>query len=541
MTTISVPANKKQGLGAEIWSWLTTVDHKKIGIMYLAMTMVFFVIAGILALIIRTQLSAPGLKIVDPNTYDMLFTMHGSAMIFLVVIPALVGGFGNYFVPLQIGARDVAFPRINALSFWMVLFAGLVMLVGFLLGQSSNAAWTAYVPLSNKQFSPQVGMDIWLMGVILMGISSTLGAVNFLVTVYAMRAPGMSAWRIPLFTWAMITTAAMILMATPVLTAALIMLVTDRNFNTQFFNANNARLWQHMFWFYSHPAVYIMVLPGMGIVSEILPVFSRKPLFGPKAVIISTAAIGILGFSTWVHHMFVSGVDPVIDRFFMLTTMIIAVPTGVKIFNWTFTMWGGSLNFKTPLLMCLGFLTIFVVGGITGVINASIPLDSQLHNSYWVVGHFHYVLFGGSVFGMFAGMYYWLPKITGRMMNDKMGKWHAILMWIGFNTTFFPMHILGMAGMPRRIVTYAGDRGWDTANLIATIGAFMIAFSVLLFFINVLTMRKNEKAGDDPWEGNTLEWMIPSPPPEYNFKTIPTVHGDRPARDARLGITGSEH
>lgn len=541
MTTISVPANKKQGLGAEIWSWLTTVDHKKIGIMYLAMTMVFFVIAGILALIIRTQLSAPGLKIVDPNTYDMLFTMHGSAMIFLVVIPALVGGFGNYFVPLQIGARDVAFPRINALSFWMVLFAGLVMLVGFLLGQSSNAAWTAYVPLSNKQFSPQVGMDIWLMGVILMGISSTLGAVNFLVTVYAMRAPGMTAWRIPLFTWAMITTAAMILMATPVLTAALIMLVTDRNFNTQFFNANNARLWQHMFWFYSHPAVYIMVLPGMGIVSEILPVFSRKPLFGPKAVIISTAAIGILGFSTWVHHMFVSGVDPVIDRFFMLTTMIIAVPTGVKIFNWTFTMWGGSLNFKTPLLMCLGFLTIFVVGGITGVINASIPLDSQLHNSYWVVGHFHYVLFGGSVFGMFAGMYYWLPKITGRMMNDKMGKWHAILMWIGFNTTFFPMHILGMAGMPRRIVTYAGDRGWDTANLIATIGAFMIAFSVLLFFINVLTMRKNEKAGDDPWEGNTLEWMIPSPPPEYNFKTIPTVHGDRPARDARLGITGSEH
>lgn len=541
MTTISVPANKKQGLGAEIWSWLTTVDHKKIGVMYLAMTMVFFVIAGILALIIRTQLSAPGLKIVDPNTYDMLFTMHGSAMIFLVVIPALVGGFGNYFVPLQIGARDVAFPRINALSFWMVLFAGLVMLVGFLLGQSSNAAWTAYVPLSNKQFSPQVGMDIWLMGVILMGISSTLGAVNFLVTVYAMRAPGMTAWRIPLFTWAMITTAAMILMATPVLTAALIMLVTDRNFNTQFFNANNARLWQHMFWFYSHPAVYIMVLPGMGIVSEILPVFSRKPLFGPKAVIISTAAIGILGFSTWVHHMFVSGVDPVIDRFFMLTTMIIAVPTGVKIFNWTFTMWGGSLNFKTPLLMCLGFLTIFVVGGITGVINASIPLDSQLHNSYWVVGHFHYVLFGGSVFGMFAGMYYWLPKITGRMMNDKMGKWHAILMWIGFNTTFFPMHILGMAGMPRRIVTYAGDRGWDTANLIATIGAFMIAFSVLLFFINVLTMRKNEKAGDDPWEGNTLEWMIPSPPPEYNFKTIPTVHGDRPARDARLGITGSEH
>jgi cytochrome c oxidase subunit 1 len=501
----------------------------------MVMAFTFFVMSGILALFIRLQLAAPELKLLDPQTYNQIFTMHGTGMIFLFTIPMLVGGFGNYFVPLQIGARDVAFPRLNAFSFWITLGAGLVMSFAFLLGARSDAAWTAYTPYSTKQFSPTIGMDIWLIGLILAGIGSTLGAVNFLVTVYSMRAPGMTAWRIPMFVWAMVTTAGMILLATPVLTAALIMLVADRNFSTQFFTTNNARLWQHMFWFYSHPAVYIMILPAMGIISEILPVFSRRPLFGLKAVVISTILIGLLGFSTWVHHMFVSGVDPVVERFFMFTTMVIAVPTGVKMFNWIFTMWGGSLNLKTPLLMVFGFLSTFLIGGITGVIQAAIPVNEYLHNSYWVVAHFHYVLFGGSVFGIFAGLYYWTPKMLGRMFDERLGKLQFWLMWIGFNVTFFPMHILGLMGMPRRIVTYAAGRGWETGNLVATIGALLIAISVLVFIVNCVKLRNAPKAGDDPWEGNTLEWSISSPPPEYNFKHIPTVESDRPVFDERMG------
>jgi cytochrome c oxidase subunit 1 len=534
MASISIPASARNRATRGLLGWLATVDHKKIGILYMVMAFSFFVMSGILALFIRLQLAVPNGQVLDPQTYNQIFTMHGTGMIFLFTIPILVGGFGNYFVPLMIGARDVAFPRLNAFSFWITLGAGLVMSFAFLLGQRSDAAWTAYVPLSTRQYSPTMGMDIWLIGLILAGIGSTLGAVNFLVTVYTMRAPGMTAWRIPMFVWAMVTTAGMVLLATPVLTAALFMLVSDRNFNTQFFIQNNARLWQHMFWFYSHPAVYIMVLPAMGIISEVLPVFSRKPLFGLKAVVISTILIGLLGFSTWVHHMFVSGVDPVVTRFFMFTTLVIAVPTGVKMFNWIFTMWGGSLSFKTPLLMSIGFLATFLIGGITGVIQGAIPVDQYLHNSYWVVAHFHYVLFGGSVFGIFAGLYYWSPKITGRMLDDRLGKLQFWLMFIGFNVTFFPMHILGLLGMPRRIATYDAGRGWETGNLIATIGAFMIALSVLIFIINCIKLRTAPRAGNDPWEGNTLEWTTTSPPPEYNFKDIPVIESERPVFDERM-------
>lgn len=537
MASVSIPVSKPS-VWSQVASWLTTVDHKKIGILYIASTFFFFLLSGIFALVIRLQLVAPDMKLVDQNLYNELFTMHGTGMIFLFIIPMLVG-FGNYIIPLQIGARDMAFPRLNAFSLWLLIFAGIVMEGGFLLGgTASNAAWTAYVPLSSKQFSPQMGMDIWLFGVVLLGMSSTLGAVNFLVTIYSMRAPGMTMWRIPIFSWAMIVTAAMVLLATPVLTAALIMLITDRNFSTQFFTTANPRLWQHMFWFYSHPAVYIMVLPAMGILSEIIPVFSRKPLFGFKLMVLSTVLIGVLGFATWVHHMFVSGVDPLVERFFMFTTMVIAVPTGVKIFSWIFTMWQGSISLKTPLLMCIGFISTFVIGGITGVIQGSIPADMQVHNTYWVVAHFHYVLFGGSVFGIFAGLYYWIPKITGRLLNDTLGKWNFWLMFVGFNLTFFPMHILGLMGMPRRIATYAGDRGWDTANLLATIGAFMIAVSVTVFIVNYIIniiAKKGEVAGNDPWEGNSLEWAVSSPPPEYSFAKTPVVTSDRPLFDQRMG------
>lgn len=527
-----------------IAAWITTVDHKRIGIMYTITAFLFFLLGGILALVIRTELALPGGQIVDAEQYERVFTMHGTTMVFMFVIPILVG-LGNYIVPLQIGARDMAFPKLNALSYWLYLFAGITLYTSwFVPGGAADVGWTGYAPLSNSTYSPGIGVDLWGLSMVIVGVSSTVGAVNFITTILNMRAPGMTMWKTPLFTWGMLTTAFMLLLATPMLTGGLFMLMADRNLATQFFDPERGDplLWQHLFWFFGHPEVYIMILPTMGAVSEILPVFSRKPIFGYSAIVWSTIAIGVLGFATWAHHMFTTGMSPFLQAFFVISTMTIAVPTGVKMFNWIFTMIGGSIRLATPLLFVLGFLSMFLIGGISGVFQAVLPIDTQVHDTYWVVAHFHYVLFGGSVFGIFASLYYWIPKMSGWMMGEKLGKVQFWLMFIGFNLTFFPMHILGLLGMPRRYFDYPADRGWTGYNFAATIGAFLIGLAVLVFLINfVISARRKVEAGDDPWEGNTLEWATTSPPPKYNFARIPAVESLRPVRDARLRMGASHH
>jgi len=533
-TTALTPAAATVRTG--LYEWLTTTDHKKIGILYLVNSFTFFILGGILALGVRTELAQPGLQFLKEETYNQFFTMHASLMLFLFIIPVLAG-FANYVVPLMIGAPDMAFPRINALSFWMLPLAGILMCSGFLVsGGAAAEGWTSYSPLAQSAYSG-TGTDLWIVAVTLIGTSSILGAVNFLVTIFKMRAPGMTMFRLPILVWTALVTSVLVLMATPVLTSGLIMLFIDRNYGGSFFDVatgGNAILWQNVFWFYSHPAVYIMVLIAMGIVSEILPVFSRKPLFGYKAFIFATAAIGALGFSVWAHHMFTTG--SVYLPFFSLMTFLIAVPTGVKMFNWLATMWRGQLMFKTPLLFALGFLTMFLIGGINGAFSASVPVDFALHDTYWVVAHLHYVLFGGSAFGVFAGVYYWFPKMSGRMLNETLGKVHFVIMFIGFNLTFFPMHVLGLSGMPRRIADYSATAGWNDLNLAATIGGFLIAASMLPFLWNVfISLRGGEQAGDDPWEGNTLEWATSSPPPPYNFDRLPDIRSERPLFDQRHG------
>jgi cytochrome c oxidase subunit I len=538
-TTALTPAASAYRSG--LYDWITTTDHKKIGILYLVNSLLFFLFGGILALLVRTELAQPGLQLLtDEHVYNQLFTMHGSVMIFLFVIPILAG-FGNYVVPLQIGAPDMAFPRINALSFWMLPLGGLLIALGFITGGAAAAGWTSYPPLSEDRLlgSPGAGQDLWLMGLTLIGTSSILGAINFLVTIFKMRAPGMTLFRMPILVWTVLVTAILVLMATPVFTSALIMLFIDRNYGGHFFDPStggNAILWQNVFWFYSHPAVYVMILPAMGIISEVLPVFSRKPLFGYKAFVFATAGIGALGFSVWAHHMFTTG--SVFLPFFSFMTFLIAVPTGVKMFNWVFTLWRGKLTLSTPLLFALGFLSMFLIGGINGAFSASVPVDFAIHDTYWVVAHIHYVLFGGSVFGIFAGLYYWFPKMTGRMLDEGLGKAQWVLMFVGFNLTFFPMHQLGLAGMPRRIADYASNVGWNDLNLAATIGGFVIATSILPFLWNVfISLRSGRIAGDDPWEANTLEWATTSPPPPYNFDHLPEIRSERPLFDLRHGRT----
>ncbi len=511
-----------------VWGWVFSVDHKKLGILYGVTAFFFFLVGGVEALLIRLQLARPNGRVLSANQYNQVFTMHGTTMIFLVIMPLSVG-LANYMVPLQIGARDVAFPRMNAFSYWLFLFGGIFLYSSFLFGGAPNGGWFGYAPnTSVTGYLPGRGTDFWVFGLLLLGIASTAGAANLVVTALNMRAPGMSLLRMPIFTWMTLISQMLTLFAMPIITVALFLMMFDRNFGTNFFNpaqGGDPVLWQHLFWLFGHPEVYILILPAMGLVSEILPVFARKPLFGYPVMVFSGIAIGFMGWGVWVHHMFAVGLGPVAVSAFSVSTMFIAVPTGVKIFNWIGTLWGGSLRFTTPMLFAIGFIVMFTIGGLSGVTHSLSPSDRQQTDTYYVVAHFHYVLFGGSIFGLLGALHYWWPKMFGKMLNDTLGKWQFWLTFIGFNVTFFPMHILGLEGMPRRIYTYDKSLGLSFWNMVSTIGAFIIAISVLVFLYNALVVTpKTGPAPADPWDARTLEWSVPSPPPEYNFAEIPTVH-----------------
>ncbi|HUH08718.1 MAG TPA: cytochrome c oxidase subunit I [Egibacteraceae bacterium] len=527
-----------------IWSWVTTVDHKRIGIMYFLTAFTFFIVGGIEALIIRAQLARPagpeGL-IVGPDVYNQIFTMHALTMIFLALMP-LGAAFFNYLLPLMIGARDVAFPRLNAFSYWVYLFGGLFLYSSVFASGMPDGGWFNYAPLSTVGADPTgtaagslaaaeashaARMLFYSLGLQILGIASLASAANFIVTILNMRAPGMTLMRLPIFTWMVLITSFLLLFALPVIGVGLWQLMFDVRFGSQFFNpaaGGDPILWQHMFWLFGHPEVYILILPAFGVVSEVIPTFARKPLFGYAAMVFSGIAIGFMGWGVWAHHMFAAGLGPVANSAFALSTMFIAVPTGVKIFNWLGTLWGGHIRFTTPMLFAVGLVAMFTIGGLSGVTHSIVPHTLQQTDTYYVVAHLHYVLFGGSIFGLFAGMYYWFPKVTGRMMNDRLGKAHFWLQFVGFNLTFAPMHIVGLQGMPRRIYRYQAGMGWDFWNMVETIGSFTIALAVLIFIANLITSsRRGEVAGNDPWDARTLEWTTTSPPPVHNFDEIPDV------------------
>jgi cytochrome c oxidase subunit I len=521
--------------------WLTTTDHKRIGIMYLVLTVLFLLLGGVEALLIRTQLAVPDNTLIDPETYNGLVSMHGSTMIFLVLVP-IWAGFGNYLVPLMVGARDMAFPRLNALSFWLLFFAGTTFYTS-LFFEPPQAGWTSYAPLSDDAYSPGGGIDAWIFMVHLTSLSSLLGAINFVATIHNMRAPGMSWGRLPLFIWTILVYSYLLILALPSLTAAATMLLTDRHFGTGFFDpagGGDPLLWQHLFWFFGHPEVYIMVLPAFGIISEVLPVFARKPIFGYKAIAVSTVAIAFLSALVWAHHMFTTPTATVVLAFFMLSSFTIAVPTGIKIFNWLATLWRGSIILKTPLLFAAAFLALFPMGGITGVMMAVFPVDWQVHDTYFIVAHFHYVLFGGSAFALMAGLYYWFPKFTGRMFSESLGKLSFWTMFVGFNVTFLIQHSAGLSGMPRRVYDYPEGAGLEGYNLVSTIGSFILGIGVVMVVANLLwSSKRGRRAGNDPWKGNTLEWFTPSPPPPNNFDAIPRVRSVEPMKDIRREVAAA--
>ncbi len=532
LTSPLAPRGKAQG--SIVVRWLTSTDHKVIGYMYLITSFVFFVFAGLMAMVIRAELAHPGMQVVTQAQYNQMFTMHGTLMLLLFATP-LFAGFANVVMPLQIGAPDVAFPRLNMVSFWLFLFGGLIASFGFLTdGGAADFGWTGYTPLSRGTFSPQLGGDLWVVGLVMSGLGTILGSVNFITTIICMRAPGMTMFRMPIFTWNTLLTGVLVLMAFPVLAAALLALLADRRLGTHVFDPQTGGpiLWQHLFWFFGHPEVYVIALPFFGIITEVIPVFSRKPIFGYIGLIGATIAIAGLSMTVWAHHMFPTG--QVLLPFFSFMSFLIAIPTGVKFFNWTGTMWRGHIVLATPMLFAIGFLVTFLLGGLTGVILASPPLDFHVHDSYFVVAHFHYVVFGTVVFAMFAGFYFWWPKMTGKMLNEKLGKLHFWTLFIGFHTTFFVQHLLGAQGMPRRYADYSAIDGFTGLNMVSSAGAFLLGASTLPFIYNLWhTARHAPRVTvDDPWGfGNSLEWATSCPPPRHNFTSIPNIRSERPAFD----------